>query len=205
LFVAAVTAVLWWKLRRGWLITTMVAVVVLAVGLIVFEQLSVTDNEQLRWQVRQMARAVQRNDVEGLLGHIHPRSVAYATARTEMPQYTFRRCHVTGVRRVAIEADSDPPRAQVEFIVYVSVDATRSPYNYDGHVYRKVMLDMEKQADGRWLMTHYFHTEPQAPSSRQERLKLGESHGGRPRHAVWPKVWATVWAHRPLTAALLFP
>lgn len=134
---------------------------ILTIALIAVEQWIVTDREQLNMTVRDMARAVRRNNLDELLAHVStsargPVGATRNRIRSEMPDYYFRACRLGPVD---IELEPGGDKAKVTFVAIVDVDASRR-YGYDGVARRRVFLDFEKDADGEWKVTFFDHADP---------------------------------------------
>ena len=133
----------------------------LAIIPIVIDALVETEREQLQRTVREMARQVRANDIEGLLDFIHPdaRTTRYRI-ENEMPQYKFSACSVSGFKSITID-ESNPDQAEVRFSVFVNVNAPT--YNYNGPTYRDVVLRFVRVGQhintGRdlWLVNGFNH------------------------------------------------
>lgn len=130
---------------------------------VVAGQLIVTEREQLKRDVFQLAQAVQSNNLNGVVSFVSPdapntiRRIQY-----EMPNYVFRKCRIIGFNYVDVPEEGRPRRASVNFVVGFDVDATRT-YDYNGSGTRRVTLTFEKQGDS-WKITDYHHEHPQSRS-----------------------------------------
>ncbi|MCH2182906.1 MAG: hypothetical protein MK108_12955 [Mariniblastus sp.] len=145
-----------WKLFIGFAALALVAMV----GAIVAEQMIVTDREQLRQDVFDLAAAVQSNDVQGVVRFVSPQSPhTIRRVQAEMPDYDFRKCRVIGFNTIELPEGSTT-RATVDFVVGFDVDATRT-LDYNGSGTRRVTLTFEKQGDS-WKITNYQHDHPQS-------------------------------------------
>lgn len=130
------------------------------IGAVVTGQMIVTDREQLKQNIFELAAAVQSNDVPGVLRFVSPdKRNTIQRVKTEMPDYDFRKCRVIGFNEVKFPENSTT-RATIDFIVGFDVDATRR-FDYNGSGTRRVTLTFEKQGES-WLITDYQHEHPQS-------------------------------------------
>ena len=129
-----------------------------SIALIVAERYIVTDRERVKDLLYEVANAVQFNQHDSVLASMKEGSRAYQAAQPEMERYDFRTCNITGVRELTVNEDTTPLTAMINFVVYVDVNAPS--YQHDGPGRREVTLWLEKQSDGRWLITNYDHRTP---------------------------------------------
>lgn len=133
------------------------------IGLVLLERSIETDNEQLRSNTFRLAELVAKNDIQGAKRYFSKKIQATIDRmETEMPDYTFRSCRITGIRPIVFDSPSNPTKAQVDFTVFVNVDASIR-YQYDGVAQRGVLLKFEKESDGEWRIVEYDHYDPRNP------------------------------------------
>jgi ketosteroid isomerase-like protein len=114
----------------------------------------VTDREQLRELIFETADAVESNDIERavlVIGKRHPQLVARAKA--ELANYEFRQASVNQIRRINVDANALPTRAEVELIAGVDVTSRRGQFS--AKTPRRLTLQFEKQSDGQWAVVEY--------------------------------------------------
>lgn len=141
--------------KRGLIIMSVIALC-LTIGIVVTEQLIVTDSEQLIIEVHKVAGAVTRNDQAAVLACISSDNEDLINrVQREMPSIDFRSVSVFSLTPPKIDADSDPPSAQVHFTSRVNADATQSRYGVRGSAVARVTLDYEKSSDGKWRITNF--------------------------------------------------
>lgn len=147
-----------WVTGKGWLWGLAGLSLLAMVALLVIERRTVTDREQLHQTLDEMVVCVRNNDVAGLAGFISPsRQDTLQRLNDEMPQYRFHGCSINRRDEPVFEPAASPPRAVMDFSAFVNVDASRSPYNYNGTVTRGVTLTFEKEPDGKWRVVEYSH------------------------------------------------
>ncbi len=130
------------------------------VGLVVMERSIETDNEKLRSNTFRLAELVANNDLQGAKRYFSKKMLSTINQlETEMPDYNFRSCRITGFRPIEFDSTSNPTKAQVDFTVIVNVDASIR-YQYDGVAQRGVLLNFEKESDGEWRIVNYSHYDP---------------------------------------------
>ncbi len=113
-----------------------------------------TDHEQVNDVLHQVAAAVQRNDLDAVMEYVHPNAKAGINrARSELPRYHFTEARVTGVKKIDIQLDTNPPAALAEFNVAVSLNANGNEAN---GIRRFVRAYLFKEKD-RWLVYDYEH------------------------------------------------
>jgi hypothetical protein len=139
----------------GWIA---IALLLLTLGLIVLSVQVETDQEKITQMLHKVAAALQRNDREYVLSHIHPQAAATVQrAKSELPQYKFTEARVTRIKAITVDDSRKPQTAVAEFNVVVALTFN----SFSGQVPRFVKLYLSKQ-DGRWLVRDYEHAEPTA-------------------------------------------
>jgi hypothetical protein len=139
----------------GWIA---IILLILTLGLIALSIQIETDQERITHMLHDVAGALQRNDHEYVLGHIHPQAaVTVQRAKTELPHYQFSEARVTRIKSITVDDSRKPETAVAEFNVVVSLTFD----GFSGPVPRFVKLYLSKQ-DGRWLVRDYEHAEPTA-------------------------------------------
>ncbi len=153
---------LWTASGRKEMLYALGGVVALTVIWLIVERLVVTDREAIRATLGQIARDVQDNDLNRLMGHIAKGNPSLAQkARAEMPNYKFTECRVTKVHETDVDAGSEPRSAIVEFNVLASGTFRQGSLEVSDTVPRWVRLQMVREEDGRWRVQDYEHGPPQ--------------------------------------------
>jgi len=122
----------------------------------------VTDREEIKVLIYEIADAVRRNDHEAVSQFIsEERPDTITQARLELPRYVFDDARVTSVRSIEILPGAYPLRAEVDLNVSVIVSDKRGQFA-NLRVPRRLMVQLQKvdQADDkgeRWLITNYNH------------------------------------------------
>ena len=128
---------------------------------VVTEQWIITDREQLRENIFQLAEAVESNQVADVIKHVSQNSPGtIRRIQNEMPDYDFRKCRIIGFNYIDLPKSKNPVQASVDFVVRFNVDATRR-HGYDGSGIRRITLTFEKQG-GLWKVVDYHHEHPQS-------------------------------------------
>ena len=130
----------------------------LTLGLVVLSVQIETDEEKITRMLNDVASALQRNDRDYVVSHIHPTAAATVQrAKAELPRYNFTEARVTRIKAITVDTSRKPETAIAEFNVIVALTLD----GYSGQVGRFVKLYLAKQ-DGRWLVRDYEHSEPTA-------------------------------------------
>ncbi|MCC9601845.1 hypothetical protein LOC67_14890 [Stieleria sp. JC731] len=113
-----------------------------------------TDRETILRVIDETATAAELNDHESVVAIIGDRNVRQR-ALNELPNYQFERVRVGNIKIQMVEG-SVPPEATVD------LDATVRGGLASGAVQgmtipRRVILTMQKQPDGQWMVTDYTH------------------------------------------------
>lgn len=140
--------------RRLWIASGVVSgLIVLALAV---EWYVVTPREEVRQELYELAQIVENNDLEKLLERISStRPDVLSRARNEMPQYDFSTCNIVSVHRILVDKDN-PRKATADFLVRFHL----SSRGYTGGGYRDVILNFEKEDDGKWRIVDYSHYNP---------------------------------------------
>ncbi len=146
-------------LRKRILIVISLVVLAITIGLVVTEQLIVTDSEQLVAEVNSVAAAITRNDQAAVLACISPKNENLINEiKNKMPKIDFKSVSVNGLTPPEIDMESIPPTAQLRFNSRVSADATRfSQIGASGTAMVRVTLYYEKTIGGEWRIVDYDH------------------------------------------------
>jgi uncharacterized protein (DUF1778 family) len=137
---------------------TALALVLLTLGLMVLGWQVETDQERITRLLNEVAAALQRNDREFVLSHIHPQAAATVQrARAELPRYDFTQARVTRIKAITVDNSRRPETAVAEFNVIVALTFE----GFSGQVPRFVKLYLSKY-NGRWLVRDYEHADPTA-------------------------------------------
>lgn len=150
----------WIQTGRRALAWAAVIPAILAAALLLVQQWVVTDQEQVRKTLSEIARAVERNDVEAVLRYVDPESPQVADlARRELPQYEFGEVSIKRNLEIQVDRERDPPQAIAEFNVTVEV-SERSGMLQNQRVPRFASVTFLLRGQ-RWLVAHYEHHPPQ--------------------------------------------
>ncbi len=135
---------------------SMLVALVVTVGLVVLEQVVVTETEQVEATLYQIAHALEQNDVEQVVQFLHPQARSARQAlRRILPQVHILRASLSNVR-VQWDPGADPPRARVQLYGNVRYEyrgrelAEHVPSRY----FRKVEVVLVKH-QGRYVVLGY--------------------------------------------------
>lgn len=153
-------------LGAGWLRTgraaplyLAIAALLLTVAALVVERLVVTDREQIDFTLHEIARLVERNDIDAALNFAsasHPAVRAQAAA--ELPRYKIREIHIKSNLDIRVSPRLQPPQAIAEFNVSV-VAGTADGFLNNFPVLRFVEVRLVKE-EGQWKVASYAHYDP---------------------------------------------
>ncbi len=145
----------WVHLSYRWLGHACLGAAALTVGLLLLERVVVTEPERIEATLRQIARDVERNDLETILGHVYSGAPeTLARARREFPQYEFERVNIKPNIQIALDPTAEPPLAHVTFNVRVDVVELSSGIRFTPARFVAVTLRKERDA---WKVAEYSH------------------------------------------------
>jgi len=151
----------WTASGRKELLFALGAVVALTVIMLIVERVVITDREAIQATLAEIARDVQANDLQRVVGHIAKGHTSLVQkAQNEMPNYEFTECRVTKIHKTDIDASAEPRSAIVEFNVYVDGKFGRGGFEMTGPAVRWIQLQMIREEDGKWRVVDYKHHAP---------------------------------------------
>lgn len=157
------------KSGRGILAVPML-VVALIFGLgVLVERLVVTDREQIEDVFHGVCRALQANDVDGVLDYIDPA----ATGMRGQVRNVISAAHITDARIYDLEVEVDrqarPPVARAQLTGRVKGNYRGEAASGEGMVLRRFTVDF-RLVNGHWLMTTYEDRGPLGRGDEDRRL-----------------------------------
>lgn len=139
-----------WLAVAGLIMLALIPLIWLAASLIV------TDEEEIRAMIEQMARHIEANDHEAAIRVIHPnRPDISARAKSELPNYVFSRARVGGYNSLKLLPGTNPREAVVDLNASVTLSTTNG-FLADQRGARKLLLYLRKTDDG-WKVIDYAH------------------------------------------------
>jgi hypothetical protein len=161
---AVIFSLVWLRIGKRWLIALAAACGVLIVAVLAAGHLIVTDREVVEATLREIAAAVERNDVKTVVGHIHSqRTDIAATAESELPRYDFEEVDIKSNLEIEVDSQGDPPTAVAKFNVVVRGKfrggGDFSEVYGDRGVPRYVIVKFQKEGDV-WKVIDYEHRDP---------------------------------------------
>jgi hypothetical protein len=154
-FIVAVALLFaWLKTGRKALLIGVAVVAVAGVGTLAAAALIVTDKERVENEIYDVAKDVERNDLDAVIDHIHADAqTIIQDAKNRLPSYNFDGVLVR-FRRVEIDETQSPRTAKAHFIVDVSGThkSSSSPIPNGAKGYFEVELVEEGD---RWLIRGY--------------------------------------------------
>ena len=150
----------------------LIGVVLLTLIMVVVERVVVTDAEHIKTATTALMRALEQNDLPGLLTHIDPAaSQVRSDAETLMPLVQLKD---TGAASIQVEVDSSLSPAQAECEFHAKVDGVHTRSGMRLFYFDRVQATWTKQGD-RWLLTDYTPLYDGRPISAVESMR-----GNRP-------------------------
>lgn len=150
----------WTQTRLRWILHLMVAIALVAIGLVIIERMVVTDREAIKTTLTDLAERVEANDVDGALSYFSQSAKATRDhAAREMPGYKFTTCRIVSYQEFAPKTDTGLKTCDVTFTVFVDVEAP-SFHGFKGRAGRTVTLKLQKEPSGAWKVLNYSHYDP---------------------------------------------
>ena len=155
---AILTGGLWLKTGARPFCYALVAVVLATALLVTLSGLIVTDRETITATLAQIARDVQRNDLEAVLAHVHSKaSEIRRRAELEFPAYEFREVRIQENLEIDVREFEASKTAEARFNVVVLLRDRRGLFQ-ESRIPRFVVVSLE-QEDQRWKVTDYRHSD----------------------------------------------
>ena len=156
---ALVFGAIWLQTGRKIELYIMLAIMTGVVGVLVAGKLWNSERRNVKTTLFQIARDVERNDVDAVLAHLHSgMSALRQRAANEMPMYKFEEVKIKQNLEIEVFADESPPRAVASFNVVVVV-SDRSGFINGRRVPRFVQVTFVKQGN-KWRISDYDHDDP---------------------------------------------
>ncbi len=157
---------------------TLIAVVLVTLGLALAERLVVTEGEEIEAALESLFIAIETGDLPGVLAHIDPASSGVqGEAKMLLPMLRIKDMGVSSIV-VEIDSDSNPPVAPSEMRIKVDGVHTRSGHRL--FYFDKVLVQWTKK-EGRWLVNGYTPTYKGQPIDAVEKMRGLRSTPGPPR------------------------
>lgn len=139
--------------KKGAAVAGLIAVLLIPAAWVI-ASMWVTDREQIRALIYEIADAVERNDHDAAVRVIgDPQTKAMALA--ELKRWRFQRAAVNRIRSIDIIEGTYPLQADVDMSVKVTVSQVQGSIR-DFNVPRRLLLKLEK-VDDDWLVIQYQH------------------------------------------------
>lgn len=154
--ITLIAAITWVKGGFPAALYSALALFVLTILLLILNLQIQTDRERVEGVMHEVARAVQQNDFDGVLSHIHPsRAAAFSRTKSQLSRCEFTEARITAIKKIEVNADTNPPSAIAEFNAYAAVTVQGTPHKAPQFV-RCYFL----HEGGRWLVSDYELHEP---------------------------------------------
>lgn len=155
-------AIAWVMTGRKEVLYALAAAFALFVALLIMERVVVTDREAIEATVQQIVRDVQANDHPAVQRHVYSRASALQQrVQKELPNYVFTECRITKAPDIEVNTKDEPRSARVTFLAAAAGDfkyqGMSASASKEAPIRRRIILQMRKEADGRWTVEDYDH------------------------------------------------
>ena len=159
---------------------TVAALTITLIG-VVFEQLYVTDREQLESAMYSLANGVRSNNAQHVIRHVsETRPDVIQRISDEMSHLRFDECSIISIDAIKINPRSRT-QAAIEFQLFVNIDA-REKYMCRAKGTRRVRFHFEKEPDLGWRLVGCVNLPLHGISSAVSRL--APTPGALPRNQL---------------------
>lgn len=148
----------WFQNGKRELLMAMAGILALTGAFFALERWWVTENEAIEETIRQIARDVESNNFDRMVGHFHPSAVDIReAARSEVGDYHFASITVKDNFEIKLDMKHQPPKAVVGFNA-VAVLTVESLGANNQTIPRYIEFLMYKDsADKKWKVADYGH------------------------------------------------
>jgi ketosteroid isomerase-like protein len=160
----AILAIALVRTGRGALIGAMIAVLVLGAAGLLLERVVVTEREEVEAAFVEIAAALERNDVPGVMARLAPEAGQLRTeASNRMPRVEISDARIRDLK-VSFNRHANPPTARAQFKAIVEGRDKQGEVPYE-HFIRQFSVGLRREGD-RWLLTDYTSFDPLDPDSK---------------------------------------
>lgn len=157
-FVVVVAAYFWTQTGNKPALYTAAAAGLLTLILVMVNIQVVTQREELRDIMRDIATNLEQNNHDAVIAYIHPNAQPVVQrAKSELNNYEFSRAKITRIKDIIVNNNSQPPTAIAEFNVVVEISGQGHKLTVPRFIKAYLM-----QKDGKWLVNDYEHFEAAA-------------------------------------------
>ena len=157
IFVASVLLLMAWSARNKIVMLLALSVAAVTAVIVVTEMSIVTDRETVTDMIYELARHVQKNDVEAITKHISPQVPEVADRmRGRFEQYKVEACSIIGINEFFSEGDN----AMIDFVAWGQGGQRRG--GMEGAANPRVVLKLRKHEDGNWKIIDYSVSNPRS-------------------------------------------
>ena len=150
----------WLRTGRRWLLSCLVATLLLTVAAVLLERFVQTDRERINATLHQIASLVERNRIDEALQYAFSGTPQVRRqAAAELPLYDFQMVDIKRNLEVELIPNSVPPRAEARFNVVVTLTVRNQGLN-NLRVPRYCEVTFIKELDGVWRVAAYSHHDP---------------------------------------------
>ncbi len=155
---AVVLGFIWLQSARRQVLYALITVLILTLLGILMARFVVTDREAVDALLHEAARAVERNDLAGLLKLIHPQAQTIRDrAQAEFPNYEFHEVKIKSNLEITFDKPDHPTEAVAKFNVVV-VGSQRQGLIQNRRVPRYCSVTFRKDGS-EWRVIEYEHAD----------------------------------------------
>ncbi|MGE0537821.1 MAG: hypothetical protein AB7O68_22845 [Pirellulales bacterium] len=153
LLVEAILAIVLVRTGRGAILAVMLGVLLLGAAGLLLEQMVITEREEVEAAFDDIADALERNDLPGVLARLAPEAASLRTeASSRMPRVEIDEARIRDLK-VTFNHRANPPTARADFKAIVEARDTKGEVPYE-HFIRQFSVGLRRDGD-RWLLTDY--------------------------------------------------
>lgn len=151
-----IAAITWVKGGYAAALYSTLALFLLTILLLLMNLQIKTDRERVEGVMNDVAKAVKLNDFDGVLSHIHPsRTAALNRTKAQLSSCEFTEARITGIKKIEVNSDTNPPSAIAEFNAYVELSVQGNSHK----VPQFIRCYFLREGD-RWLVSDYELHDP---------------------------------------------
>jgi ketosteroid isomerase-like protein len=124
-------------------------------AIVMVESWIVTDKEAIEKIVRQLGKAVEKNDADTIILAISPKRIdVRERAVAEMERFVINSCRLVDFTDFKLDDSKQPVTAETTFVVFARGS---DRYGNSGTAHERVTLVFEKDNAGNWKIIDYSH------------------------------------------------
>lgn len=150
----------WLRTGKQWILYLTIPVILLAVGAVFLERAVITDREQVKATLYEIAELVERNEIDAAFKYAYSGTPEVRSeADGELPLYEFREVSIRRNLEIKVFPEHIPPKATAEFNVLV-VFGPKGQFVGESRILRFVVVTFLQEETGEWRVSDYEHSPP---------------------------------------------